>query len=546
MRKGINIFGILILFIAAVTSCRNEMDPGRESVSRPLGNNIVFEIGTARTASPQAKGLSAEQEGTKAFLCVEGSDSLYLVSSVMENLDPVFAGGQPMVKGAPVTSENMSEFFVTANLSPTMKYFPLTRVDETDKNEGVYTLDYYWPQRTLDFFAANFFPAGAVNPADTKASSVEQYVSASVDWADYEIVWAPSVTTFGYDDEAPTGTFEYSLPEPNLEVKRDAEAQPDYAFAIAPKVSEVDINENNGGVVHLNFAHCFSAITFRLGSEFMDPRGRQVKEVMISGVPSSGVCTFEPDHNGSMVFDWDTQGAAKKTYIQSIPYVDTLTNVANGQVINDGELTFMLIPHEIDEDAEISIKFAMHQNNDALYQHEITVTKKIKDLFAEGAAQEWQAGRKYIYTIAGEENVQMDMDIDETMPEPKIIGSPTVTSRGTAVVYVRAYIIGWWENESGDVVSPWLGSAEGNWVGLASDNQSSKWKLGSDGFFYYTEQVWPGYPTEEKLFESYELTVEQPPVVGSHLVINVVTQGVLHYKAFEAWPALEELLRAEL
>ena len=95
------------------------------------------------------------------------------------------------------------------------------------------------------------------------------------------------------------------------------------------------------------------------------------------------------------------------------------------------------------------------------------------------------------------------------------------------------------------MVSPWLGSGEGTWTNPAWENASSKWKIGSDGFFYYTEPIWPGYSVPEKLFESYELTAQQAPVVDSHLVLNVVTQGVLHYKATDVWPALEQLLRSE-
>ena len=527
MSKRIYILGVLLLFVAAVSSCRyNELEPDQHSAaSKPSGNRIAFELGTAQSVVPQTKGFAGQQQGAKSFLCMEGSDSIYLAYSVVDNNDPVYVPAAPVVKGAPVTTENMTEFYVTANLSPEQQYFPITRVDESDKSDGVYTLDYYWPQDSLDFFAANFYPTGAA--VQTRSSSVEEYNGSIVDWADYVIEWAPSVTTFGYDGEGnPVGTFSYSLPEPNVDVNRDAEAQPDYAFAIASS-AEADLIESNNGNVPLRFAHCFTAVTFKLGSEFLDPTGRQVKKVEVVGVPSSGECTFYPDQNRNMVYEWDTEGAVLKDYAQVIPLqFDGSTNIANFGVINDGEMTFMLIPHEIDKNAKIRITFELHSDRPE-YAHEMVIEKNITSLFADTEPKVWRAGKKYIYTLLSEEKVDVEVTDEFTSVEPKVIGNLKITNSSNVPVYVRAYIVGWWENEAGDIVSPWL-STDGTWGGASWEAGSSKWVIGEDGFFYYTDQLQPG-ETAEKLFETYTLNDVMAPVVGARLILNVATQAVVHY-----------------
>lgn len=540
MSKRVYILGVLLLFVAGVTSCRyNELEP-EDNASAGVkpgqkSGKLEFVIGTAKTVSTKSDPAT-KSEGIKAFLCEEGQDSLFLVSSVSENHDPVATVPDLATKGAPVTAENLTDFYVSAYIDSELKYFELVHMDESDKSvvEGkpVYTLDYYWPSddTDLDFYATNFDPgtgfirysdweatygSGATKTSATKASAVEQYNPLSV-------TWEQNILSFGYDQTGLDclGGFHYSLPEPDLTLKCDAMQQPDYVFAITPD------QFNTGNPVPLDFAHCFSAISFRIGSAYMNPEGRQVKEVKISGVPSSGVCTFVRDID-AMNFSWNTEGADRKTYTQVIPYEETQTNIANNQIINDGQMTFMLIPHEIYDDAQISITIALHNDMDPMHQHEVVIEKPIKDLFAADAPKRWEAGKKYIYTIVSEEKVDIEVTDEFVSSEPMVKGNLEITNRGNAPVYVRAYIVGWWENEDGDIVSPWL-ATDGTWGGASWESGSGKWTIGPDGFFYYTEQLQPG-ATTEKLFETYTLNDVMAPVVGARLILNVATQAVVHY-----------------
>ena len=524
--------GVLILFAVSVASCRyNELEPDMSSGKNNGKGRISFVLGNASSEVLQTKGVAVSaNSGVKELLTVTDTDSLFLIASVVENNDRVFPALSAGTKGSPVTSDNIGEFYVTAFLSPEVKYMENVALTDDDKDVvndvAYYTLDYYWPKETLDFFASNFLIAKGssslgnldevvANPNWTKAASVEPYTQ--------------STGIYGYDEDGTCmGQFAYSLPDPDPTLMRDAENQPDYVVAIADGMSE----DTNDGVVPLDFAHCFTAVVFKIGNEFLNPEGRQVREISVSDVASSGVCTYRVSNTGAIAFDWDTEGAQTATYRQLIDYDGTQTNVGNGETVNDGELTFMLIPHTLSEDASIRITFAMHETLDDQYHHEVVVEKKIRELFPDIVEKKWLPGKKYIYTIASEEKVNVTVTDQFVSTSPMIKGNLEITNEGTAVSYVRAMIVGWWENTSGVVVAPW-NESEGEFTGTGWGNDRS-WVKADDGFYYYMNALSPGDSTD-KLFDTYELTAA-PPVVDARLVLTVVTQGVVHYRAAEAWP----------
>jgi hypothetical protein len=197
----------------------------------------------------------------------------------------------------------------------------------------------------------------------------------------------------------------------------------------------------------------------------------------------------------------------------------------------------MLIPHEISEDETITITFGLHAGEDSA--HDWVVQLKIRDLFADDTDPEWLPGKKYTYTLVSEESVDIEITDKFTSTEPMIKGNLDIKNKGVCPVYVRAYVIGWWENEAGDVVHPWV-KTDGQWSGTQWTDGVfvpgvGKWKLGGDGFFYYTQPLWSG-DSAVPLFDTYTLQQTTPPVTGARLILNVVTQAVIHYKVSDAWP----------
>ena len=544
MMKKSHILGCLLLMIAAVSCRYNDKDLDSITPSKVNGGAITFNVGTAKSVSSQTKSVMLQEAPSKVFLGVAEDDSLYLNAVVSDNLDPIPGlTDAPAVKGDMVTDQNLVSFYTMSYFTPqdnepTRKYFDMTYIDSEDKEGDVYTTDYYWPQESLDFFAVNFKPtlASATLPSMqeketnpgwvTKSGSVEDYGSISVAW-DQPVIY------YQYQDNSPFVEFTYALPAPDGENKSDALNQPDYVFAIAKDRVEDD------GVVPLNFAHCFSAVTFKLGTQFMSETGRQVKEVKISGVPSSGVCTITPADADSLNFIWDTEGADRLTYCQTVPVAGDDTNIANNTIINSGEMTFMLIPHELSADAKITITVSLHNDRDPFHRHDMVVEVALKDL-----TPEWEPGKKYTYSISAEETVGVEISDEFISQEPLVKGNLAITNTGAAPIHVRAYIVGRWENEAGDLVSPWTvtnGKFTGTgWAndGFTFNGQGSDWKIGADGFFYYQKVLQPG-ETAPKIFETYTLTAD-PPVVGSRLILNIVTQGVLHYYVDDSsvWPGM--------
>jgi hypothetical protein len=188
----------------------------------------------------------------------------------------------------------------------------------------------------------------------------------------------------------------------------------------------------------------------------------------------------------------------------------------------------MLIPHMINEEALIRITFGMHTGHESA--HETVVEKKIVDLFPRIVDKKWLAGKKYIYTIASEEKV--DVTVEDTI-SAKVKGNLQITNNGTVHAYVRAMIVGWWENESGAVVAPWNDS-DGTFTGKGWGGNNSDWIVGKDGFYYYKNPLGTDKSTS-KLFDTYTLTAA-PPTAGARLILTIVTQGVAHYRVADAWP----------
>ena len=152
----------MVLAFALTSSCslRERWEPEAESdvtATNPYEGQIVVKVGSASSATAQTKSaVGGGATNNKTYLGLFGKDSLFLSSTVVDNLDPVFTTPGDQTKGAPVTTENLNEFYLMANLSEEMKYFDILHIDESDKTNDVYVLDYYWPNEALDFYAANF------------------------------------------------------------------------------------------------------------------------------------------------------------------------------------------------------------------------------------------------------------------------------------------------------------------------------------------------------------------------------------------------------
>lgn len=252
-------------------------------------------------------------------------------------------------------------FKVLANLSASEPYFGWLDARCSSAGHNVWTTDRreYWPgERQLTFYA----------------------ISPSSSFEDLE----------GLKIENGNLSFSYSAKKGGN--GRDAEAQPD--LLVTSVATDKKGSEN--GKAPLNFNHAMSAVKFAI----RDVANGEVETISISGVNSKGDCELIYDsYSDSHTLTWKNQEGSD-TFIQNFNYevsglgaVDTSDSTAD-IVLNNAmpEKTFMMIPQQIPDDAEIIV--SVKRAN--MTPERIEVRGKIKD----NLVTEWKPGHEYIYTIS--------------------------------------------------------------------------------------------------------------------------------------------------
>lgn len=184
--------------------------------------------------------------------------------------------------------------------------------------------------------------------------------------------------------------FDYKSPQGNSD--KDAEIQNDLLL------SSYDCNKNShSGRAPLDFSHALSAVKFAV----RDVLGGEIINIKIAGVNSQGHCRYYKNSAGIDVIDWTNQGKPL-TFSQDFDYevADRVVDPADetqDEILNERmpEKTFMLIPQQIPDNAEIIITLR-RDNVTAAAQSLITVKGKIKD----NNIHEWKPGHEYIYTVS--------------------------------------------------------------------------------------------------------------------------------------------------
>lgn len=199
-------------------------------------------------------------------------------------------------------------------------------------------------------------------------------------------------------------SFSYTARKGAANANADAEAQPDLLFA----TGSCNKKTSDNGRAPLKFHHALSAVKFAI----RDVLDGEVINIKIAGVKSSGDCSYTANDAGTGEFVWSNQ-TGNETYSQNFNYqvsgrpaagIDP-SDASQDIHLNDGdngmpEKTFMLIPQQIPNDAEIIV--TLKRNNPGKDEdgkqlpETITVRGKIKT----NEVTEWEAGHEYVYTIS--------------------------------------------------------------------------------------------------------------------------------------------------
>lgn len=156
--------------------------------------------------------------------------------------------------------------------------------------------------------------------------------------------------------------------------------------------------QTHTGQAPLNFHHSLSAVKFAV----RDVLDGEVVNIKISGVRSKGICTYEKNREDEYSVVWTGQEGSE-TYSQDFNYTLTGQGIVDpsddskDKVLNEQmpEKTFMLIPQQIPDEAEIIVTLKRNNVTEGA-RSEITVKGKIKA----NDVEEWLPGHEYIYTIS--------------------------------------------------------------------------------------------------------------------------------------------------
>lgn len=499
LRKNSWLAGVTFC-MAMIYSCEEDMVESRPQLS---GDEIVFSVATDSTW--QAMGTASSRAVTKDnshFLTALGEDSLYISMVEEENHTPVFVAEADSVdsRGASLLSTSFDQFKLTAFLDVDNTYseYMMNQVvtRNTSSGECSYSPVKYWPadkSQSIHFF-------GYAQSKETPAIS-------------------PTFTVTPGATETYTGTFSYTLPE-HTDANKDAEAQSDLVFAITP-------NQNKeSGTVNFDFQHALSAVVFKIGNV---PDNVIVNTVTFENVYAAGDCEMKLD--GNVVFSWSNPtDVAKKSYSQTLTTTDPVQKDQDISTVWD-ETCFMMVPQTLPQDAKLVISITV---NGRPY----TLDKELKDIMT---SLKWEANKKYTYIISLPDEVKVNVD-DDVDAAKKIKSGLEIKNTGLSPIYVRVAIIGNWKNETTEqIVADWRNSGnsetddgEFDWGGgvkVDPYNDTTpvrNWLKGSDGFYYYTKELARGksVPDTDKLFDTYQLKVQSPPVPNAVLDLTIAVQAM--------------------
>ncbi len=176
----------------------------------------------------------------------------------------------------------------------------------------------------------------------------------------------------------------------------DAEKQVDLLMAVGTYNREETKPTNYR--VPLKFNHALSAIKFAV----RDVLKGKVISVSIKGVKGKGDCVYTADGNSSNGhFEWSNH-SGDATYTQIFNHEIENGNFDPADDTKDvvlttlmPEKTFMLIPQEIPDEAEIEVEIERY---DVVSHLESKI--KVKGQIKANDLKEWKAGYEYVYTIS--------------------------------------------------------------------------------------------------------------------------------------------------
>lgn len=344
-------------------------------------NRIRFHVTTGPTVEADRRSLSTAADDTTNLLdplvlkSPEWEQPLYLhtyVADESERSSESFSYSRAAQVNDidDFSNQNKKEGFYVSSSSFITPFQTATPVGES---QTIWTTKkaYYWPNNENTYFFSAYAPASAKDLLKNLSVANEQI------------------------------SFDYTVPTSETKAQ-DATVQPDLMFA----VKNCNRATSEKGNVPLNFRHALSAIKFAV----RDVVYGTIESISISGVYGSGSCVYkeqtadtetteqETTTAENYEFTWTVKEQADYEYKQTFNYnIENAPTASPTDEKNDAdlnaenpEMTFMLIPQVIPNDAEIKVVFKRKD------EQKFELTGKIND----NNVTEWEPGKEYVYTIS--------------------------------------------------------------------------------------------------------------------------------------------------
>ena len=511
MKKYIHIIAIATLALLTATACQKEDNFEGPNAG---GNLLSFSVNPSTGWNNNAPATKSSYVGEMQLTNEQGQT----VNVTISVIDGIESGPDPMseTKGLAIDGSNFATQVTSIGVYGFLEKTLDAYMGAADKSmtgavalsqDGTHSstdypthwktaTDYYWPKAVnLDFWA--WAPKTVIDAAYGSSTGV-------------------SITDFSASNSSTTQnlTFTYSLG-----TDTDATAMPDLMFASNLGANKGNVSAGGTNCVPLDFKHALAAVQFKVNST----KGGKVTDIKLIGVTKSGTCTF----NGSAAtspFTW-TAGEATATYGHNFDTDLTAGQDSDFYSTTGGHqsATFMMIPQTLGTTRQVSVALATDSSSaPAIYSGTIP-----NDVISA-----WEAGKTYVYTIAIDEDV--NVNITDTVTSDNVKNNLVVTNTGSVKAYLRAAVIGNWTDGNGKVISTVWTPADGTWkvkkpgstsatTATAPGGADTGWILGTDGYYYYKYQVPAGAATIGKLFE--EFTPKNTPK-NSHLELNIAVQAI--------------------
>lgn len=223
---------------------------------------------------------------------------------------------------------------------------------------------------------------------------------------------APGMDLLPIAPDAQKIAFEYVTPKGigDEEGKSDAEVQSDVMVAFEGNV----LKETHAGFVNLQLKHTMSAVIFKAG---MIEEGT-LESITIKNVYENGKCTFCPANSKAITWNFtgcEANGSWTQIFNTPLEFSSGSTqDITFADGFEDGSRTFMMIPQEFNDNAQMVIRF-----NGKDY------TAKLKIVDSENPDNnrlKWEAGYGYLYIISIPGDGKVSLDVKSwTLAEKKTI-----------------------------------------------------------------------------------------------------------------------------